>query len=59
MKNNFSLKFKVFDIFVVAFCTLCIIIGIIFSTITLSHKLDDDCVVKICYGNDVLLEIKK
>lgn len=57
MKNNFSLKFKFFDIFVVAFCAVCIIIGIILSTISLSQKIDDDCVVKICHGNDVLLEV--
>lgn len=57
MKNNFSLKFKIFDVFIIAFSVVCIVIGIIYSSISFAKKFDDDCIVKICHGNDVLMEV--
>ena len=54
MKSNFSLKFKLFDIFIVAFVMVAIIASIITTNVVFSRDLKDDYVVQIYYQGELL-----
>ena len=54
MKSNFSLKFKLFDIFVIAFLLISIVTSIVTTNVVFSRDLKDDYVVKIYYQGEVL-----
>lgn len=54
MKSNFSLKFKLFDIFIIAFLLVSIVVSIITSNVIFSRELKDNYVVQIYYQGEVL-----
>ena len=54
MKSNFSLKFKLFDIFIVAFVLVAIVASIIATNVVFSRTLKDDSVVQIYYHGELL-----
>ena len=54
MKSNFSLKFKLFDIFIIAFLLISIVTSIVTTNVVFSRDLKDDYVVKIYYQGEVL-----
>ena len=57
MKNNFSLKFKIFDIFVLVFVTVCIVATIITTNIVFAKNKDNANSVQIYYQNNMVEEI--
>lgn len=57
MKNNFSLKFKIFDIFVLVFVTVCIVATIITTNIVFAKDKDNANSVQIYYQNNMVEEI--
>lgn len=57
MKNNFSLKFKIFDIFVLVFVTVCIVATIITTNIVFAKDKDNASSVQIYYQNNMVEEI--
>lgn len=57
MKNNFSLKFKIFDIFVLVFVTVCIVATIITTNIVFAKNKDNANSVQIYYQNKMVEEI--
>lgn len=57
MKNNFSLKFKIFDIFVLVFLTVCIVATIITTNIVFAKDKDNANSVQIYYQNNMVEEI--
>lgn len=54
MKSNFSLKFKIFDIFIVAFVVVAIVASIITTNVVFSRDLKDSYVVQIYYQGELL-----
>ena len=54
MKSNFSLKFKLFDIFIVAFLLVAIVISIVTTNVVFSRDLKDNYVVQIYYQGELL-----
>ena len=54
MKSNFSLKFKIFDIFIVAFVLVAIVASIITTNVVFSRDLKDSYVVQIYYQGELL-----
>ena len=56
MKNNFSLKFKIFDIFVGVFTLVLIVGSIIFTNVFFSNK-STNRYVQIYYQNNMIYEI--
>lgn len=54
MKSNFSLKFKIFDIFIVAFVVVAIVASIITTNVIFSRDLKDSYVVQIYYQGELL-----
>lgn len=54
MKSNFSLKFKIFDIFIVAFVVVAIVVSIITTNVLFSRDLKDSYVVQIYYQGELL-----
>lgn len=54
MKSNFSLKFKIFDIFIVAFVLIAIVASIITTNVIFSRDLKDSYVVQIYYQGELL-----
>lgn len=54
MKSNFSLKFKIFDIFIVAFVIIAIVASIITTNVIFSRDLKDSHVVQIYYQGELL-----
>ena len=54
MKSNFSLKFKIFDIFIVAFVVIAIVASIITTNVVFSRDLKDSYVVQIYYQGELL-----
>ena len=58
MKNNFTLKFKIFDIFVLTFVTICIVATIITTNIVFAKGKIDEGKVQIYYQNQLVQEIK-
>lgn len=61
MKNNFSIKFKVFDVFILIFAVISIVATIITTNIVFgkdNNKGIDDRVVCIYHKNDLVKEIK-
>jgi hypothetical protein len=60
MKNNFSIKFKVFDVFILIFAVISIVATIVTTNIVFgkdNNKIDDR-VVCIYHKNDLVKEIK-
>lgn len=57
MKNNFSLKFKIFDIFVLVFVTVCIVATIITTNIVFAKDKNNASSVQIYYQNNMVEEI--
>ena len=57
MKNNFSLKFKIFDIFVLVFVTFCIVATIITTNIVFAKNKDNANSIQIYYQNKMVEEI--
>ena len=61
MKNNFPIKFKVFDIIILIFAVISIVATIITTNIVFgkdNNKVIDDRVVCIYHKNDLVKEIK-
>ena len=58
MKNNFPIKFKVFDVFILLFVVISIVATIITTNIVFSKSDLKDCAVQIFYRNDLVEEIK-
>ena len=61
MKNNFPIKFKVFDVFILIFAVISIVATIITTNIVFgkdNNKEIDDRVVCIYHKNDLVKEIK-
>ena len=61
MKNNFPIKFKVFDVFILIFAVISIVATIITTNIVFgkdNNKEVDDRVVCIYHKNDLVKEIK-
>ena len=54
MRNNYSLRFRKFDIFVVAFATVLIVLSIIFTNMLFQNK--GSRTVRIYYQNQQLTE---
>ena len=54
MKSNFSLKFKLFDIFIIAFLVISIAVSIITTNVVFSREIKDDYVVKIYYQGELI-----
>ena len=54
MKSNFSLKFKIFDIFIIAFVVVAIVASIITTNVVFSRDLKDSYVVQIYYQGELL-----
>ena len=54
MKSNFSLKFKLFDIFIVAFLLVAIVISIVTTNVVFYRDLKDNYVVQIYYQGELL-----
>ena len=54
MKSNFSLKFKLFDIFIVAFLLVAIVVSIVTTNVVFSRDLKDNYVVQIYYQGELL-----
>ena len=57
MKNNFSLKFKIFDIFVLVLVTICIVATIITTNIVFAKGKDKASSIQIYYQNKMVEEI--
>jgi hypothetical protein len=57
MKNNFSLKFKIFDIFVLVFVTICLVATIITTNIVFAKGKDKASSIQIYYQNKMVEEI--
>lgn len=61
MKNNFPIKFKVFDIIILIFAVISIVATIITTNIVFgkdNNKVIDDRIVCIYHKNDLVKEIK-
>ena len=58
MKSNFSLKFKIFDIFVLLFAVVSIVATIITTNIVFAKSKLDECNVQIFYRNTLVKEVK-
>lgn len=58
MKNNFSLKFRLFDIFVLSFAIVAIIASIITTNVVFSRDLKDSYTVEIYYQGKELTELR-
>ena len=56
MKNNFSLKFKLFDIFIIGFLLVSIVVSIITTNVVFSRDLKDSYVVQIYYQGEILTD---
>ena len=56
MKNNFPIKFKIFDVFIVAFSVVCIVLSIVFTNIFFSKGIENDSIVQIYYQGEILVE---
>ena len=54
MKSNFSLKFKLFDIFIVAFLLVAIVISIVTTNVSFVRKSNKPYYVQIYYYNELL-----
>ena len=54
MKSNFSLKFKLFDIFIVAFMLVSIVASIVTTNVVFSRELKDSNVIQIYYQGQLL-----
>ena len=54
MKSNFSLKFKIFDIFIVAFVVVAIVASIITTNVSFVRKTNKTYVVRIYYQGELL-----
>ena len=56
MKNNFSLKFKIFDIFVLTFVIVAIVASIITTNVVFARSLNSESVVQIYYQNELIVD---
>ena len=56
MKSNFSLKFKLFDIFIIGFLLASIVVSIITTNVVFSRDLKDSYVVQIYYQGEILTD---
>lgn len=56
MKNNFPIKFKIFDVFVVAFSVVCIVLSIIFTNVFFSNEVKDSSLIQVYYQGQILEE---
>lgn len=54
MKNNFSIKFKLFDVFIMIFSLLLIGVVIVSTNIAFSNTLDKERIVQIYYQGQLL-----
>lgn len=58
MKTNFSLKFKFFDIFILAFVVVAIVASIIATNVIFGRVFSNENNVEIYYRNQLIKEIK-
>lgn len=58
MKTNFSLKFKFFDIFILAFVVVAIVASIIATNVIFGRVFSNENNVEIYYHNQLIKEIK-
>lgn len=58
MKTNFSLKFKFFDIFILAFVVVAIVASIITTNVIFGRVFSNENNVEIYYHNQLIKEIK-
>ena len=58
MKANFSLKFKFFDIFIIAFVLIGIVISIITTNVVFSREMKDNYIVQIYYQGELLEDLQ-
>ena len=58
MKTNFSLKFKLFDIFILAFVVVAIVASIITTNVVFGRVFSSENNVEIYYQNQLVKEIK-
>lgn len=58
MKTNFSLKFKIFDIFILAFVVVAIVASIIATNVIFGRVFSNENNVEIYYHNQLIKEIK-
>lgn len=56
MKNNFSLKFKIFDVFILCFALVCIIASIVGTNIAFAKSNNLSKKVQIYYQNELIEE---
>ncbi len=56
MKNNFSLKFKIFDVFILVFALVSIVCSIIVTNVAFASSLNRKMMVEIYYENHCLKE---
>lgn len=56
MKSNFSLKFKLFDIFIIGFLLVSIVVSIITTNVVFSRDLKESYVVQIYYQGEILTD---
>lgn len=58
MKTNFSLKFKFFDIFILAFVVVAIVASIIATNVIFGRVFSNENNVEIYYHNQLIKEVK-
>ena len=58
MKTNFSLKFKLFDIFILTFVVVAIVASIITTNVIFGRVFSSENNVEIYYQNQLVKEIK-